>query len=282
MNKQRIVLAYSGTLAGAGAIAWLRERHGADVVTLTVDVGQTEDLEEVRARALASGAIRAHVVDARDAFALESVIPALRDGAADPARLRRLPDAVIARTLADIARVESAAAVAHASAADAAPVGEAIARALARAGLALPVLAPAMECAAPGLDGYARQRGLPGLATRREPHLLVRRAADPAAAPAAAAQLEFAFADDDVPCALNGVPMTLPELIESVSLIAGQYGLGHGEPWPMPGAGVLQAAYAMRGGRDGARVAVSAGAFTAIAPTAAAERTPVGAGAPAK
>ncbi len=278
MNKQRIVLAYSGTLAGTGAIAWLRDRHGADVVTLTVDVGQTEDLEEVRARALASGAVRAHVVDARDAFALESVIPALRDGTADPARLRRLPDAIIARTLAEIARVESGAAVAHASAADAAPVGEALARALARAGLALPVLAPAIDCAAPGLAGYARQRGLPGPAARREPHLLVRRAADPAAAPAAAAQLEFAFADD-VPCTLNGVPMTLPELIESVSLIAGQYGLGHGEPWPMPGAGVLRAAYAMRGDRGGARVAVSAGAFAAIAPAAATGRTPVGAGA---
>ena len=67
--KERIVLAYAGGLQTSVAIPWLAEAYGAEVVTLTLDLGQGRDLEEIRDRALATGAVRAHVLDAREEFA---------------------------------------------------------------------------------------------------------------------------------------------------------------------------------------------------------------------
>src|SRR5436190_1899984 len=65
----RIVLAYSGGLDTSAAIPWLADTYAAEVITVTVDLGQGRELEEVRDRALATGALRAHVLDERDAFA---------------------------------------------------------------------------------------------------------------------------------------------------------------------------------------------------------------------
>jgi hypothetical protein len=115
---------------------------------------------------------------------------------------------------------------------------------------------------AAGLADYARARTLPGRVTRPEPHLLIRRAVDPARAPRVDAHLDIAF-DKGLPAALNGVQMTLQELIESLSLIAGHYGLGYGEPVPAPAAIVLRAAYAASGGEDDSvRVTLQPGTYT--------------------
>lgn len=67
----RIVLAYSGSLDDAAAIQWLRERHTAEIVAVTLDLGQGRELEAVRDRALAIGAQRAYVLDARDVQVVE-------------------------------------------------------------------------------------------------------------------------------------------------------------------------------------------------------------------
>jgi hypothetical protein len=74
-------------------------------------------------------------------------------------------------------------------------------------------------------------------------NLLVRRAADPATAPDGEARIELTFSGR-VPVALNGVPMTIAELLESLSLIAGRFGVGWQEAPPAPAALVLRAAYA--------------------------------------
>ena len=74
----RIVLAYSGGLGASVAIPWLKEQYCADIIAVTLDVGQGDDLEEVRDRALASGALRAHVLDVREEFAHEYILRALR------------------------------------------------------------------------------------------------------------------------------------------------------------------------------------------------------------
>ena len=58
---KRIVLAYSGSVATSAAIPWLREQQNAEVVTVTLDLGQERELAAVRERALALGAARAHV-----------------------------------------------------------------------------------------------------------------------------------------------------------------------------------------------------------------------------
>ena len=62
----KVVLAYSGGLDTSVAVAWLREQHDAEVVTLTVDVGGTSLREGVERRAMSAGASRAYVVDARE------------------------------------------------------------------------------------------------------------------------------------------------------------------------------------------------------------------------
>ncbi|MGI8701509.1 MAG: argininosuccinate synthase [Nocardioidaceae bacterium] len=77
--SDRIVLAYSGGLDTSVAIGWLGKQTGAEVVAVAVDVGQGgEDMETIRERALACGAVEAVVVDARQEFAESYCLPALQ------------------------------------------------------------------------------------------------------------------------------------------------------------------------------------------------------------
>ena len=76
---ERVVLAYSGGLDTSVAIGWIAEATGAEVVAMAVDVGQGgEDLDTIRKRALACGAVEAYVADARDEFADGYCLPALK------------------------------------------------------------------------------------------------------------------------------------------------------------------------------------------------------------
>jgi argininosuccinate synthase len=78
---------------------------------------------------------------------------------------------------------------------------------------------------------------------RGERHLLMRPCVDPAQAPDTAARLDIRL-EDGVPTAVNDVPMALPELIESLSLIGGQHAVGYGDTAGAPAAVILRAAYA--------------------------------------
>jgi argininosuccinate synthase len=78
----RVILAYSGGLDTSVAIPYLAEKTGAEVVAVAVDVGQGgEDIEVIRKRALACGAVESEVVDAKEEFAADFCIPALRANA---------------------------------------------------------------------------------------------------------------------------------------------------------------------------------------------------------
>jgi argininosuccinate synthase len=80
--SDRVVLAYSGGLDTSVAIPYLAEKTGAEVIAVAVDVGQDgEDLGVVRERALACGAVEAEVVDAREEFAADYCLPAVRANA---------------------------------------------------------------------------------------------------------------------------------------------------------------------------------------------------------
>ena len=80
--SDKVVLAYSGGLDTSVAIGWLAEQTGAEVIAVAIDVGQGgEDMEDIRQRALACGAVEALVVDARDEFADDYCLPALRANA---------------------------------------------------------------------------------------------------------------------------------------------------------------------------------------------------------
>ncbi|MFG3554787.1 argininosuccinate synthase [Micromonospora sp. NPDC047557] len=79
---ERVVLAYSGGLDTSVAIPYLAEQTGAEVVAVAVDVGQGgEDLDAIRRRALDCGAAESEVVDARDEFAADYCVPAIRANA---------------------------------------------------------------------------------------------------------------------------------------------------------------------------------------------------------
>jgi argininosuccinate synthase len=80
--KERVVLAYSGGLDTSVAIEWIKKETGAEVIAVSADVGQGgEDLDVIRKRALACGAVEAEVADAKDEFADEYCLPALKANA---------------------------------------------------------------------------------------------------------------------------------------------------------------------------------------------------------
>lgn len=78
----RVVLAYSGGLDTSVGIGWLQDATGKEVIALAVDVGQGgENMDDIRQRALDCGAVEAIVVDAKDEFANDFVMPALKANA---------------------------------------------------------------------------------------------------------------------------------------------------------------------------------------------------------
>ncbi|MFC6151943.1 MULTISPECIES: argininosuccinate synthase [Mumia] len=82
MMSDRVVLAYSGGLDTSVAIGWLGQETDAEVIAVAVDVGQGgEDMDVVRERALACGAVESIVIDAKDEFAEDYCLPAVRANA---------------------------------------------------------------------------------------------------------------------------------------------------------------------------------------------------------
>jgi argininosuccinate synthase len=79
---ERVVLAFSGGLDTSVAIPYLAEKTGAEVIAVAVNVGQGgENMDVIRQRALECGAVEAEVIDAREEFASDFCIPALRANA---------------------------------------------------------------------------------------------------------------------------------------------------------------------------------------------------------
>ncbi len=113
----RVLLAYSGGLDTSVGIGWIAERTGAEVVAVAVDVGQGgEDLDTIRSRALACGAVEAYVTDAREEFADDYCLPALRTNALYMERyplISALSRPVIVKHLVAAARQHGATTVAH-------------------------------------------------------------------------------------------------------------------------------------------------------------------------
>jgi argininosuccinate synthase len=250
---ERIVLAYSGGLQTSIAIPWLRENYDAEVMTVTLDIGQGRELTDVRERALALGAARAHVIDAREEFVREYILPALQAGALYERQYplaTALSGPLVAKRLLEIARMEGARTVAHGC-----PGGND----QVRLEQSLQALEPALKVIAPaclwGMSrqeaiDYARSRNIPVPAAIqtafsmdsnlwgrsiacgvlddpwREPpediFTLTRPAQD---CPDEPAHIEIDF-ESGVPARLNGIDMTLLEIIESLETIAGAHGVG--------------------------------------------------------
>jgi argininosuccinate synthase len=79
---RRVLLLYSGGLDTSVMLKWIQDRYDAEVVCLTANLGQPgEDYEVIREKAMRLGALECHVVDAREEFALEYLLPAIKANA---------------------------------------------------------------------------------------------------------------------------------------------------------------------------------------------------------
>ena len=250
----RIVLSYSGGLDTSVAIPWLKEKYGADIIAVTLDLGQGRELNQIRERAMAAGAIRCHVLDVREEFARDYILPALQ---ADALYEERYPLAtalsrpLIAKKLVEMAHMENATAIAHGCTGkgnDQVRM-DVSARAI---DPAITVIAPAREwgMTRPEEIAYARARSVSVPTTVESPYSTDQNlwgrsiecgvledpwseppedvytlTKSPAEAPALAAYVEIEW-HEGVPTAINGVEMSLVELINSLETIAGVHGVG--------------------------------------------------------
>lgn len=252
--RERCVLAYSGGLDTTVAIGWLRERYDLDSIAMAVDVGQGVDEALLRERAAAAGAVETIIVDAREEFARDFVVPALRANALYMGKyplVSALSRPVIASHLVRIAREMGATAVAHGC------TGKGNDQV--RFEVATAALAPDLRSVAPVRDAglsreaaiaYAEEHGLPLPVTKSSPYSIDENlwgrtiecgiledpwssppedafawTSDPTTAPAGGDVLTLSF-EDGVPVAIDGARMDLPALISAVSARAGAQGFG--------------------------------------------------------
>ena len=173
-HQDRVVLAYSGGLDTSVAIGWIGEAAGREVVAVAVDVGQGgEDLEVIRQRALDCGAVEAYVTDARDEFANDYCMPALKANALYEGTyplVSALSRPVIARHLVKAAREFGAHTVAHGC------TGKGNDQV--RFEVSITSMAPDMDCISPVRDlaltrdvaiDYAEKHNLPIETTKHNP-----------------------------------------------------------------------------------------------------------------
>jgi argininosuccinate synthase len=172
---ERVVLAYSGGLDTSVAIPYLAERTGAEVIAVAVDVGQGgEDMEVIRRRALECGAVESEVIDAKDEFAADFCMPALRANALYMDRyplVSSLSRPLIAKHLVAAAARHGGTIVAHGC------TGKGNDQVRFEVGIGS--LAPELKVVAPARDyawtrdkaiAYAEERGLPIDVSHRSPY----------------------------------------------------------------------------------------------------------------
>jgi argininosuccinate synthase len=251
---ERVVLAYSGGLDTSVAIGWIAEKTGAEVVAVAVDVGQGgEDLETIRKRALACGAVEAVVTDARNEYAEQYCLPALQANALYMDRyplVSALSRPLIVKHLVAAAKYHGASTVAHGC------TGKGNDQVRFEVGIG--ALAPDLQVIAPVRDyawtrekaiTYAAERALPIDVTKRSPFSIDQnmwgRAVETGFledlwnAPTkdvysyttdptewkAPEQVVIGF-ESGVPVAIDGAPVTMHEAIQQLNERAGAHGVG--------------------------------------------------------
>ena len=252
---KKIVLAYSGGLDTSVAIKWLKETYGAEIIAFCADLGQGEDLEAVRDKALKTGASKVYVEDLREEFAGEYIFPMLRANAVYEGSYllgTSIARPLIAKKQIEIAEKEGADAVAHGA------TGKGNDQV--RFELTYYALKPDIKVVAPwrewpfksrqSLIEYAESHGIPVSATREKPYSTDRNLlhisyeggiledpwaeppedmftmmVPPEKAPDKAAYVELSFREGN-PVAVNGTPLTPARLLETLNEVAGSNGIG--------------------------------------------------------
>ncbi len=116
MKMEKVVLAYSGGLDTSVILTWLKETYGYEVIALCADLGQKEDFQSVYDKALKSGASKAYILDVKEEFMKDYILPTLKAGAAyenDYLLGTSFARPLISKKLVEIAEQEGAVAIAH-------------------------------------------------------------------------------------------------------------------------------------------------------------------------
>ena len=172
---KKVVVAYSGGLDTSVILSWIKEKYNAEVIACAVDVGQNEDMDAVKRKALRTGASKAYVVDAKKEFAEDYIFPAIKAGAVYEGKYllgTSLARPVIAEKIIEIAKKEKADAVCHGA------TGKGNDQV--RFELTFKALMPHVRIIAPWREwsirsredamAYAKRRGIPVPVTKKKPY----------------------------------------------------------------------------------------------------------------
>jgi len=252
---KKIVLAYSGGLDTSVAIHWLREKYGSEVIAFCADLGQGEDLEDIKEKALKTGAARVYVKDLREEFVKDYIFPMLRANAVYEGSYllgTSIARPLIAKSQIEIAELEGADAVAHGA------TGKGNDQV--RFELSYYALKPDIKVIAPwrewqfssrqSLIEYSEQHGIPVTATAGKPYSIDRNLfhisyeggiledpwkeppeylytmiSPPEKAPDRPEYIEISYEGGN-PVALNNGKLAPAVLLERLNFLAGEHGIG--------------------------------------------------------
>jgi argininosuccinate synthase len=250
-----IALAYSGGLDTSIIVPWLKERYGARVICIAADIGQGNELEGVRAKAIASGADECYVEDLRQEFVEQFVWPTLRAGAIYGRKYllgTSMGRPLIARRQVEIARKVGADALAHGCTGKG---NDQVRFELTYAAFApeLPVIAPWREWNIRSREdaiAYAEAHNVPVTATRDKiysrdrniwhisheggvlekpsaapPDDLFMLTSSPESAPDHSEEVTIGFVNG-TPVSVNGADLDAVDLLTTLNRIGGRHGVG--------------------------------------------------------
>lgn len=253
---KKVVLLYSGGLDTSVLLKWIQEEYKAQVVALTVDIGQlTDDLEQVRQKALKLGAVSAYVIDAKDEFADEYIAKGIKANAYYQGRYHLstpIGRPLLAKWAVKIAAREGADAIAHGCTGKGNDQVRIEGTALAL-NPDIKIIAPVREWSM-GRDEeleYAKKHSIPVKQTAAKPYSyddnmwgvtgeggeienpalippmekILQVTNHPKDAPDAEEIVELEFVKG-LPVALNGKPMKLTDIILELNRIGGRHGVG--------------------------------------------------------
>lgn len=252
MSKEKVILAYSGGLDTSVAITWLMKDY--DVVAVCMDVGEGKDLDFIHDKALKVGAVESYVLDVKDEFAEEYVLPALQAHAYYEQKyplVSALSRPVISKKLVEIAHKTGATTIAHGC------TGKGNDQV--RFELAIAALDPNLKVIAPVREWkwsreeeieYAKANGVPVPADLDNPYSVDQNlwgranecgvlenpwnqapedafgiTTSPEEAPDTPEFVDIEFKEGK-PVALNGEELKLADLIQKLNTIAGKHGVG--------------------------------------------------------
>jgi argininosuccinate synthase len=254
-NVKKIVLAYSGGLDTSVILRWLVETYRCEVIAFTADIGQGEEVEEVRQKAIRTGATRCYVEDLRDEFVRDFVFPCLKANALYEGRYllgTSMARPLIAKGQMAVAKKEGADTVSHGA------TGKGNDQV--RFELTYYTFDPQIRVIAPwrewtfrsrtDLVEYAKQHGIPTPVTAERPYSMDRNlfhlsfeggiledpwaeppekmyvlTVSPEVAPSRPTSVEIEF-EQGIPVAVDGVRMGPAALLAHLNQLGGENGIG--------------------------------------------------------